>query len=91
VPTYEAAFMGPKIPPTAEIPEGKEYLSLVAFAMNPQGLGTVTLASSNPKDAAIIDPKTLSHPYDKRVLVEAIIDFIKIFQGTPIKMGLRGG
>jgi choline dehydrogenase-like flavoprotein len=91
VPTYEAAFMGPKIPPMAEIPEGKEYLSLVAFAMNPQGSGTVTLASPNPEDAAIINPKTLSHPYDKRVLVEAIIDFIKIFQGTGVyKEGFEG-
>jgi hypothetical protein len=31
VPTYEGAIMGPQIPPFAEIPEGKEYLSLVAF------------------------------------------------------------
>jgi choline dehydrogenase-like flavoprotein len=59
--------------------------------MNPQGSGTVTLASSNPEDAAIIDPKTLSHPYDKRVLVEAVIDFIKIFRGTRVyKDGFEG-
>jgi hypothetical protein len=31
VPTYESAIMGPKIPPFAEILEGEEYLSLVAF------------------------------------------------------------
>ena len=39
----------------------------------------------------ILDTKTLSHPYDKRVLVEAIIDFIKIFQGTDTyKEGFEG-
>jgi choline dehydrogenase-like flavoprotein len=91
VPCYEAAFMGPKFPPSLEVPQGKEYLSLVAFAMNPQGTGTVTLASANPEDAAIIDPKVLSHPFDKKVLVEALIDAINIFKGTNVyKKGFEG-
>ncbi|KAE9365780.1 GMC oxidoreductase [Stipitochalara longipes BDJ] len=91
VPSYEAAFMGPKLPPMLEVPEGKEYLSLVAFAMNPQGSGTVTIASSDPNDAAIIDPKVLSHPFDKLVMVEALIDAIRIFQETEIyKKGFEG-
>lgn len=91
VPHYEAVFMGPKIPPNAEVPEGKEYLSLVMFGMNPQGSGTLTLFSADPEDAAIIDPKTLSHAFDKRVLVDAVIDAIEIFKGTDIyKEGFEG-
>ena len=89
VPTYEAVFMGPRSPPTLEVPDGKEYLNLSVFAMNPQGSGTVTLSSSD--GAAIIDPRALSHPFDKRVLVEAIIDAITIFQGTEVyKEGFEG-
>jgi choline dehydrogenase-like flavoprotein len=84
VPTYEAAFMGPKFPPMLEVPLGKEYLNLTVFGMNPQGSGTVTLSSSNEGGAAIIDPRALSHPFDKMVLVDAIIDAITIFQGTNI-------
>lgn len=40
--------------------------------MNPQSTGTVTLKSSNPSDALLVDPNFLSHPYDRRVLVEGI-------------------
>lgn len=91
VPSYEAVFMGPKFPPTLEVPTGKDYLNLAVFAMNPQGSGTVTLSSSNPDDAAVIDPETLSHPFDKMVLVEAILDAIRIFQETEIyKQGFHG-
>jgi choline dehydrogenase-like flavoprotein len=91
VPIYEAAFMGPKIPPTAEVPVGKDYLSFFVFAMNPQGSGTVSLASANPEGAAIIDPKALSHAFDKMVLVEALIDAIEIFKGMDIyKEGFEG-
>jgi choline dehydrogenase-like flavoprotein len=91
VPSYEAIFMGPKFPPTAEVPHGKEYLNLVVFGMNPQGSGTVTLASADPKDAAIIDPRTLSHRFDMRVLVDGIIDAVEIFKGTDIyKEGFEG-
>jgi len=79
------------IPPTAEVPAGKEYLNLTVFAMNPQGSGTVTLASANPEDAAIIDPKTLAHPFDKLVLVEAVIDAIGVFEGMEMyKRGFDG-
>jgi len=91
VPHYEAVFMGPKIPPNAEVPKGKEYLSLVVFGMNPQGSGTVTLSSADPGDAAIIDPKTLSNAFDKRILVDAIIDAIEIFKGTDVyREGFEG-
>jgi choline dehydrogenase-like flavoprotein len=91
VPTYEAISMGPKFPPFLEVPAGKEYLNVTVFAMNPQGSGTVTLASADPEDAAIIDPKALEHPFDRKVLVEGLIDAIKIFMDTEIyKQGFEG-
>lgn len=34
VPTYEAAFGGPKFPPTPVVPPGMEYLGITVFGMN---------------------------------------------------------
>ncbi len=78
VPQYEAVFMLPKIPSNAEMPGSKEYLSLVMYGMNPQGSGTVTLSAADPEDAAIIDPNSLLHTFDKWVLVDVVIDVIEI-------------
>lgn len=37
-----------------------------------QGTGEVNLRSANPEDPPLIDPKFLSHPYDRRVSIEAV-------------------
>lgn len=46
--------------------------------MNPQSRGTVTLRSSNPTDTPIIDPRFLTHPFDRRVLIEGIRETMRI-------------
>ena len=56
------------------------YLCALNFIMNPQSTGTVTLASSDPSDAPIIDPRLASHPYDRRVMIEGyrkLVEFLK--------------
>ena len=45
--------------------------------MGAQSSGTVTLQSKDPKDLALIDPKFLSHPFDRRVAIESIRDTIE--------------
>lgn len=40
--------------------------------MNPQSRGTLTLRSSDPNDSPIIDPKFLTHPFDRRIMIEAV-------------------
>jgi hypothetical protein len=62
VPTYDAAFGGPKYPPTVEIPLGMEYFAIQALGMNSQGEGNVTLASSDPSDSSTSIPN-LSHTH----------------------------
>ena len=42
--------------------------------MGAETSGTVTLQSTNPKDPPLIDPKFLSHPFDRRVAIESIRD-----------------
>ena len=80
VPTYEATFGGPKFPPTVDIPLGMEYLGVTVFCMNAQSEGNVTLASSDPADAMVIDPGTLTHPFDRRVLLDSLTESLKIFK-----------
>jgi choline dehydrogenase-like flavoprotein len=51
--------------------------------MNPQSRGTITLQSSNPNDAPLIDPKFLTHPYDRRVITEAVRESTRML-GAPV-------
>lgn len=61
------------------------YLCGIAFIMNPQGTGTVTLASSKPSDAPVIDPKFGSHPYDRRVMIEGYRRLLDLLQAPVLK------
>lgn len=59
--------------------------------MNPQSYGEVTLASANPLDAPIADPNLLSHPFDRRVIIEAMrstMDWLEapVFKKNTVKM-----
>lgn len=67
------------------------YVTALAFPMNPQSYGEVTLASSNPADLPLVDPKLLSHPYDRRAAIEALramMDLLEapVFAKNTIKM-----
>lgn len=48
------------------------FLGAMPIIMNPQSRGTVTLCSSDPTKPPIIDPRFLTHPYDKRVIIEGV-------------------
>ncbi|KAF2475007.1 alcohol oxidase [Lindgomyces ingoldianus] len=54
------------------------YFGAICLLLNPQSRGSVTLRSASPSDAPIIDPKFLSHPFDRRVLVEGMRETIRI-------------
>ena len=47
------------------------------------GTGESKLLSSNPVDHALIDPKFLTHPFDKRVAIESIRETVE-FLGKPL-------
>jgi choline dehydrogenase-like flavoprotein len=51
--------------------------------MNPQSRGTVTLQSSNPTTPPLIDPKFLTHSFDRRVLIEGLRETMRL-QRAPI-------
>lgn len=50
------------------------------FLHSPQSRGTIKLASSNPSDAPLVDPKFFSHPFDRVCALAAsrrTLDFVK--------------
>lgn len=54
------------------------YNCMVAFPYNTQARGEVTLQSVNPDIPLRFDPKFLSHPYDRRVTIEALREVLKV-------------
>lgn len=50
----------------------------MCLVMNPQSRGSVTLQSSNPATAPLIDPKFLSHPFDRRVIIEGMREMMRL-------------
>ncbi|KAH7313220.1 glucose-methanol-choline oxidoreductase [Rhexocercosporidium sp. MPI-PUGE-AT-0058] len=91
VPTYECTFGGPRFPPGVHVPLGLEYFGITVMGMNPQSSGSLRLASTDVNDASIIDPQLLTHPFDKRVMIDSVADSLKIFKATDIyKKGFVG-
>jgi choline dehydrogenase-like flavoprotein len=61
------------------------------MTIDPQSEGEVTLNSADPADAPVSDPKLLSHPYDKRVMIEtmkSMMDYLEapVFKKNTVKM-----
>lgn len=54
--------------------------AIVVFNLNTESKGSVTLQSADPKHPALYDPNYFSHPYDRRVAIEAIKELMKISQ-----------
>ncbi|KAG9194759.1 hypothetical protein G6011_04794 [Alternaria panax] len=72
VPTYEFINNAVLWPPGTQLEEGNTYMTFLAFLMNPQSSGSVTLRSANASDKPVITLNFLTHPYDARVFREAI-------------------
>jgi choline dehydrogenase-like flavoprotein len=86
VPTYEFIANCTLFPPGTVLSEGNSYISAVAFLMNTQSEGSVTLSSSNPADKPVLDVGFLNHPYDRRAMREAVRQtWTKLFENPDIK------
>lgn len=54
-----------------------QVITFVAALMNPQSTGSITLSSANPSAPPKIDVGYVSHPYDRRVAIEALRTLVK--------------
>lgn len=54
------------------INDTKDYVTFIPILLQTRSSGSITLRSTNPRDAPLIDPKYLSHPEDVATLLEAV-------------------
>ncbi|QRD92993.1 glucose dehydrogenase [Aspergillus flavus] len=78
VPHYELVSHFPFHMLIPGVSEDFSYVCLVAFLMNPQSRGEVTLQSADPTVPLLFNPRFLSHPYDRRVAIESYRDLLKL-------------
>jgi choline dehydrogenase-like flavoprotein len=84
VPTYEFINNSILWPPGTQLDEGNTYMTFIAFLMNPQSSGSITLRSKDASDKPIITLNYLTHPYDVRIFREAIRSTWAKLTGSPV-------
>ncbi|KAF2627185.1 GMC oxidoreductase [Macroventuria anomochaeta] len=90
VPTFEFINNCLAWPPGVQIEKGNSYMTCIAFLMNPQSEGSVTLRSSDPNDKPIINLNFLTHPYDARIMREAVRSvWAKITHNEVLKASIK--
>ena len=60
----------------------EHYLVTAAAFSGNRGDGEITLQSSDPMDPPVINPKFLTHPFDRRVAIESVRGTLE-FMNTP--------
>lgn len=90
VPTYEFINNCLAWPPGVQIEKGNSYMTCIAFLMNPQSEGSITLRSSDPNDKPVVNLNFLTHPYDARVMREAVRSvWTKITHNETLKPSIK--
>ncbi|KAJ3941004.1 uncharacterized protein N0V96_008880 [Colletotrichum fioriniae] len=85
VPSYELVI-GPLIPPDHVFEQSSDgFFSVFVANMNSVSRGTIKLASADPKDAPLIDPKYLSNPFDLVNLREALREGMNLLKTSTMK------
>ncbi|KAG1714446.1 Glucose dehydrogenase [FAD, quinone] [Nymphon striatum] len=66
-------------------PKGMTSAGLVSILLHPKSRGYVTIASSNPYDRPVINPRYYSNPHDVKVLADAMKIALKFIKTPPYK------
>jgi len=56
------------------------FVGAICILGNAQSSGTVTLASTNPLEHPVIDPKFLSHPFDRKVMIDGLRQTLRLLK-----------
>ncbi|KAK2795801.1 hypothetical protein FQN52_003651 [Onygenales sp. PD_12] len=59
-------------------PEALDYSCLLVFMYNAQSRGELRLQSADPNMPLLLDPKFLSHPFDRRVAIDSLRDAMRV-------------
>ncbi|KIX05549.1 uncharacterized protein Z518_06421 [Rhinocladiella mackenziei CBS 650.93] len=80
IPHYEFILNGPHLPYFIDPANANAGTTICTFLLNQQSTGCVRLQSSDPKVPLIFDPNFFSHPYDRRLAVEATRQMFKVIK-----------
>lgn len=56
------------------------FVGAICILDNAQSTGTVTLNSTDPNDAPVIQPNFVTHPFDRKVLIDGIRQTTRLLQ-----------
>ena len=87
VPHFEYALNGPWLPHFLSPDTAEAGVTIFLFLLNQRSTGSVRLQSSDPKQPLIYDPNWFSHPYDRKVAVEATRKTLKIMNTPEFQKG----
>ncbi|KAJ4238432.1 hypothetical protein NW757_013060 [Fusarium falciforme] len=85
IPTYEIATAGIAQEYYTDPHTVPPLLPIMVFVHNSQGVGNVQLASTDPAKPLIFNPSFASHPYDKRVIIEATKEVMKVSRSPEVQ------
>ncbi|KAL8827722.1 MAG: hypothetical protein Q9170_006899 [Blastenia crenularia] len=85
-PTHEILSQNP----TPLVKEPDLYLATAVVIPATESGGEVKLSSSDPAENPIVDPHFLSHPFDRRIAIQALRETMEFFQTPSLAKGHSG-
>ena len=80
IPHFEYALNGAWLPHLMDPENAVAGVTVFLFLLNQKSTGTVKLQSSDPKVPVIPNPNWFSHPFDRRVAVEATREVLRVMR-----------
>ena len=77
-PTTEIWFHGGPLFFAGHVEADASILVIEGLCQNMLSQGVLTLSSTDPRELPVVDPRYLSHPYDRRVVIETVRDILDI-------------
>ncbi|MFW7268440.1 GMC family oxidoreductase [Gluconacetobacter sp. Hr-1-5] len=73
----------------ASVPKGVSGVTLNSYTLRPKSRGSVTLRSSDPREAPLVDPNFLADPDDLRISAEGVRLSVDIFSRPSLSKYVR--
>ena len=90
VPLYEIFLNGPSAEQLISPSTAQPLATIFIFVLNAENSGTVTLSSSDPADPPLCDPKFFSHPFGRRVAIEATKEVMAVANSAEFQKDTTG-
>lgn len=90
VPIYEVYLNGPNVDHLISPATAEPQASIFIFVLNSENSGEVTLQSADPTVPALFDPKFFSHPFGRRLAIEATRHVFRVVEGDAFQKDTIG-